>query len=168
MKMGIIIAKHAVFKLAKRASGMGDMDMVAKDRIMTLIRERDDLQKEVAKLKRQLGTYEETPSNMEETRDDDWTTGKEEVSAKSAARITRLRVYQARRRLISSSDSESGGPGVIPLRSGAGLKKVGVVPERSVSVAREESLRNRSVAVETEGSEFPPLPPLPPQRRRGD
>jgi len=105
--MKIIIAKHAVYKLAERASGMGDIYMVAKDRIFTLTRERDDLQKEVDRLKCQLGT----PSRREETRDVDWATGKEEMSAKSAARITRLRVTQARRKLISSSDSENGGPG---------------------------------------------------------
>jgi len=119
MKMGIIIAKHAVYKLAERAAGMGDIDMVTKDRILTLTRERDDLQKEAEKLKRQLGT----PSRREENRDEDWVTGKEELSTRSAARITRLRVTQARRKLISSSDSEGGGPGVVPPRPGVGLKK---------------------------------------------
>jgi len=87
----------------------------------------------------------------------------------SAARITRLRVTQARRKLISSSDSEGGGPGVVPPRLGVGLKKtkkVELVPERSVNVARQESARSGPVPVETESIEFPPLPPLP-QRRRG-
>jgi len=58
---------------------------------------------------------------------------------------------------------------VIPPRSGVGpkkAKKAKVVPERSANVARQESVRSGPVAVETEGGEFPPLPPLP-QRRSG-
>jgi len=70
MKMGIIIAKHTVYKLAERASDIGDPDMTARDRVMTLIRERDDFRNEVENLKRQRESREETPSNLEVTKED--------------------------------------------------------------------------------------------------
>jgi len=45
IKIGIIVSKHAIYKLAERASSMGDPDMAAKDRILTLIRERETTSK---------------------------------------------------------------------------------------------------------------------------
>jgi len=45
----------------------------------------------------------------------------------SAGRITRSRANLARRRLIQS-DSENGGPGVVPLRSGTGPREAGGYP----------------------------------------
>jgi len=46
MKIGIVIAKHAVHKIAERVTDGDDLEMTSKDRILSLMRERDDLQKE--------------------------------------------------------------------------------------------------------------------------
>jgi len=89
---------------------------------MTLIRERDDLQKEVDDLKRKLTNRESIPSNPEVTRKNDWATGDEDAPLKGASRVTRSRASVARRRLISSSESEFGS-------TGAPSAGIGAAPE---------------------------------------
>jgi len=139
IKMGIIIAKHAVYKLAERSTGMGDM--AARDRIMILTRGRD-LRKEVENLKRQRESREETPSQLEVIKEDGWVIGWEEMPTKSARRITRSRANLVKRRL-QTSDSESGGPGVAPLRSGMNSRGAGGASGRPIGSARAGPLRGR-------------------------
>jgi len=82
--------------------------MAAKDRIMTLIREKDDLQKEIDDLKRKMTNRKETlGTNLEVTRKDKWVTGIEDEEVLPESNLVR--------RHLISSDSENGGPGVVSL-----------------------------------------------------
>jgi len=51
MKVVMAIAKQAIYKLAERAMGMGDPDLASREKILTLVRERDALQKEIKQLR---------------------------------------------------------------------------------------------------------------------
>jgi len=127
IKMGIIISRHAVYKLAERAIGMGDPDMAAREKILALTRERDDLKKEVENLRQQRDSTGRAPGQPE-TIKRERVPGEEGMSAGSVGRITRSRANLARRRIPPTSDSESGSLGVAPLRSG-GLTEGGNLPE---------------------------------------
>jgi len=54
MKTGIAIVKQAMYRLAERASGLGDPSGAEKERFLTIMRERDDLRKEDASDKKRL------------------------------------------------------------------------------------------------------------------
>jgi len=164
INIGIIISKHAIYKLAKRASDVGDLgDLAAKDRVMSLMRDRDDLQKEVDDLKRKLTSKDATPSNLEAIREEDWATGIEDAPSRSVTRVTRSRASTIRRRLVSSSDSESR---VSPVRSKMDPRESRDVPERTVSAARKFPVLRSLAHIGPREEEFPPLPPLS-QRRPG-
>jgi len=109
MKCGIAIAKLAIVRMAKRASGLGEPDGAAKERVLDLIKEREALRKENKLLKKQLNIREEEDGNARGLeRTDAWTL------AHSVANHTRSRTSAERRQIVSTSESEEGVMGRVP------------------------------------------------------
>jgi len=110
MKCGIAIAKQAIFRIAERASGLGEPDGAAKERVLALIKERDALRKENKLLKKQSHIRDE-----DDEEEDENTRGPDRVDAlalaHSVAKHTRSQTSAERRRIVSTSESEGGAVG---------------------------------------------------------
>jgi len=104
------------------------------------MRERDDLHKEVDDLKRRLRTRD--PEDTDEVSSE--TPGTREIPG--VGRITRARAELARRRLVSSSESESRGVAPGPPRApAAGAWRSRGTPGNAKGAAREGPSRGGSV-----------------------
>jgi len=139
MKIGLAIVKQAVYRLAERASGLGDPSGAEKERILTIVKERDDLRVEVERLKSKV-TETSRPNVADPVDLDVDLIGPNDRVLDRTTRST----VSVRHRILSTTEFESEGP-LPPL--GVDARSKGVGPKQSGGGPAVRTKRVPSVGV---------------------